>query len=378
MYEDNDRLIRQYQEGRKELLGTIIKDNQGLIHTALKGFKWAYNNHPKYDEIINYDDFFQEGVFGLCNAIEKYDPELGLFSSYAILHIKQKIYRFYHDNSRVIRVPYEPRKAYMSLKRVEEEYIKEYGHEPSTKELSVYSGVSFEEILELRRTFSSTISIDSPVGSIEDDSITVGDSIPDKTDYLDGIERDMTIKALRRDLERMAKTVLKDDERVKLLFYYFDNLDKMQINEISEACGVPRSSLNRMINESVGKISRSYLDELIEGYIDLFSSGIRRAREMELMRRSIRDSVKLVASKQLDIGDNITVIDSFSENGLKESVQATIRAVDEFGVSVSFIGIDYRTKEYTEKSKTIRYQDIIDFRTENKKIVEIGCLRGLL
>jgi RNA polymerase sigma factor (sigma-70 family) len=378
MYDDNESLIRQYQEGRTELLGTIIENNQGLIHTALKSFKWAYNKHPKYDEIINYDDFFQEGVFGLCNAIGKYDPELGAFSTYAILHIKQKIYRFYHDNSRVIRVPYEPRKAYMSLKRAEEEYIKEYGHEPSTKELSAYSGVSFEEILELRRTFSSTISIDSPVGSVEDDSITVGDSIPDKTDYLDGIERDMTIKALRRDLERMAKTVLKDDERVKLLFYYFDNLDKMQVNEISEACEVPRSSLNRIINESVGKISRRYLDELIEGYIDLFSSGIRRAREMELMRRSIRDSVKLVASKQLDIGDNITVIDSFSENGLKESVQATIRSIDGSGIRVSFIGYDYSSRSYGEQTQYIRYSTIIDFRTENKKIVEIGCLRGLL
>jgi|GEM_PF-1438180 len=378
MYDDNERLIRQYQEGHKELLGVIVENNQGLIHTALKSFKWAYNKHPKYDEIINYDDFFQEGVFGLCNAIEKYDPELGAFSTYAIIHIKQAVYRFYHNNSRVVRVPYEPRKAYMSLKRAEDEYIKEYGHEPSTKELSVYSGVSIDEILELRRTFSSMISIDSPVGSIEDDSITVGDSIPDKTDYLEGIERDMTMKALRRDLERMSNTVLKDNERVKLLFYYFDNLDKMQVNEISEGCGVPRGTLNRIINESVSKISKRYLDELIEGYVDLFSSNIRRSREMELMRKSIRESVKMVASKQLDIGDNITVIDSFSENGLKESVQATVRVVDEMGIEVSFIGYDYSTRSYEEQRKYIRFSSIIDFRTENKKIVEIGCLRGLL
>ena len=46
MYEDNERLIREYQEGRKELLGVIVENNLGLIHTALKSFKWAYNNHP--------------------------------------------------------------------------------------------------------------------------------------------------------------------------------------------------------------------------------------------------------------------------------------------------------------------------------------------
>ncbi|MFH5834518.1 sigma-70 family RNA polymerase sigma factor [Proteiniclasticum sp. C24MP] len=378
MYDDNERLIRQYQEGHKEVLGVIVENNQGLIHTALKSFKWAYNKHPKYDEIINYDDFFQEGVFGLCNAIEKYDPELGAFSTYAILRIKQKIYRFYHDNSRVIRVPYEPRKAYMGLRRAEEEYIKEYGHEPSTKELSVYSGVSFEEILELRRTFSNTISIDSPVGSIEDDSVTVGDSIPDNTDYLEGIERDMTIKALRRDLERMAKTVLKDDERVKMLFYYFDNLDKMQVNEISEACGIARGSLNRIINESVGKISRRYLDELIEGYMDLFSSNVRRLREIELYRTQVKNAIKTVAAKTIEAGDSITVITGASKDGLKKAVQVTVREVDDTGIVVAFVGYDYLKRSYDELERHIAYRSIMDFRTENKKIVEIVSMRGLL
>lgn len=377
MYDDNEKLIRQYQEGRSELLGVIIENNTGLIHTALKSFKWAFKSHPKYDDILNYDDFFQEGVIGLSNAIKKFNPDQGAFSSFAILHIKQIIYRYYYNNSRVIRVPYEPRKAYMSLKRVEGEYIKEYGYEPSTKELSVYSGVSFEEIQDLRRTFSSTISIDSPVSGYEDDSMTIGDSIPDKTDYLDGIEREMAIKALRRDLERMAKNVLKDDERVNLLLYYFDNLDKKQINEIAEKSGLHKSSLNRFINDSTSKISRKYLDELIEGYADLVSSNIRRTREKDLHSENIRRQIKLLASKLIQIGDSITVLGN-EKYSINPSVQVTVKEVGEHDMKVVYIGYSYIHKDYREVTRIVTYSSINDFRTENKKIVEITTSIGLV
>lgn len=377
MYDDNEKLIRQYQEGRSELLGVIIKNNTGLIHTALKSFKWAFKSHPKYDDILNYDDFFQEGVIGLSNAIKKFDPDQGAFSSFAILHIKQIIYRYYYNNSRVIRVPYESRKAYMSLKRAEGEYIKEYGYEPSTKELSVYSGVSFEEIQDLRRTFSSTISIDSPVGGYEDDSMTIGDSIPDKTDYLDGIEREMAIKALRRDLERMAKNVLKDDERVNLLLYYFDNLDKKQINEIAEKSGLHKSSLNRFINDSTSKISRKYLDELIEGYADLVSSNIRRTREKDLHSENIRRQIKLLASKLIQIGDSITVLGN-EKYSINPSVQVTVKEVGEHDMKVVYIGYSNIHKDYREVTRIVTYSSINDFRTENKRIVEITTSIGLI
>lgn len=378
MYEDNEKLISAYQSGQTELLNTIIENNLSLIHLALKSLKWAYNKHPKYDEIITYEDFYQEGYFGLRNAIDKYDPEQGAFSTYAIIHIRQSVFRFFYNNSRVIRVPYEPRKAYKSVRASETQYIKEYGHEPSTKELSVYSGVPFEEIQELRRIFSETISVDASIGQSEGDSATIGDIIPDKTDCLSDVEREMTVKALRKDLERMAEDVLKDDDRVKMLFYYFDNAEKKQINEIAKECKVSRSSLSRIINESLGKIYNKYLDELIEGYSDLFSTGIRRSREQELRKTQVRNAVKTFASKMLHEGDSLTVLDGFSENGLKESIQVTVRRVDDIGIMVSYVRYDSLKLVYKEQIRTIWFSSIIDFRTQDKRIVEIGCVRGLM
>ena len=377
-YRDNDSMILEYQQGQqKELLSEIIENNLGLIHVALKSFRWGFSNHPKYDEIISYDDFFNQGVFGLATAIKNYDPSLGAFSTYAIICIKQPVYRFYYNNSRVIRVPYEPQKAFKQLKKSENEYIKQYGYHPNTKELSVYSGISIDEIQELRGIFSGTISIDSPISG-EDESITLKDAIPDKTDYLADLEKDLTIKALRKDLEKYADDVIKNKKHIKIMFSYFDNLDSMLVKDIAEMNNVTTSKLHVILNDCIRKISRRYLDVLIEQYSDLFSSNIRRLREQDLYRSSIRNSIKLVVSKTLDLGNNITVIDSLSETSLKESVQATVRAIDEIGIMVSFIGYDYIQRAYGEQKKYIRYSSIIDFRMEGKKIVEIGCLRGLL
>jgi len=377
MYADNEKLIRQYQEGQTELLSQIIENNMGLVHTALKSFKWAYGGHPKYDEIISYEDFFNEGIFGLSSAIKSYNPALGIFSSYAILHIKQSVYRFYYNNSRVIRVPYEPQKAYKQLRKSENEYTKEYGYQCNTKGLSAYSGISIDEIMELRRIFSGTVSIDAPIGG-EDEDITLKDAIRDNTDYLADIEKEITVKSLREDLKRMADDVIKDKNHIKILFSYYDNLDTMLVKDIAGMNHITTGNLNRIVNECIHKLSVKYLDELIEGYSDLFSSNIRRLREQDLYRSQIKNSIKLVSSKMLQLQDNITVIDTLSENSLRESVQATVKAIDEEGIKVSFIGYDYIQRVYGEQKKYIRYSSIIDFRTENKKIVEIGCLRGLM
>lgn len=163
------------------------------------------------------------------------------------------------------------------------------------------------------------------------------------------------------------------------MFSYFDNLDSILVKNIASMNNVTTSKLHVIINDCIRKISRKYLDILVQEYSDLFASNVRRSRENELTLKSIRQSVKLVVSKLVQPGDSITIIDSFSVNSLKESVQATVKMIDpDEGIKVQYIGRDLYTQNYEELEKWILYNRIIDFRTENKKIVEIACTRGLM
>jgi len=106
MYEENEKLLREYQEGNKAIASIIVENNLGLINFVLNGFKWAFSENPNFENVFDRDDLFQEGVFGLYASLDTYDPEKGAFSSYAIYHIRQAIYRFYYDKGRVIRSNY--------------------------------------------------------------------------------------------------------------------------------------------------------------------------------------------------------------------------------------------------------------------------------
>jgi hypothetical protein len=233
-----------------------------------------------------------------------------------------------------------------------------------------------KDLQELKQVFGSVASIDAPIG--EDEDLKLSDIIEDKTDYLDGIERTAVLKSLRKDLESMARVVIKDEIEIKILFSYFDRIGKKQVKDIAADYNISTGKLQRVINDSIGRIAARFLDELIEKYSDLFSSSIRRTREKDLFQARQSRSIQRVASSLIKPGDSLTIISSLGTDGLKTSTQAAVKMISEDWLSISYVGYEYLKGEYMEKGKTIYYSDIIDFRTENKKIVEIACVRLML
>ena len=61
-----------------------------------------------------------------------------------------------------------------------------------------------------------------------------------------------------------------------------------------------------------------------------------------------------------------------------KSVQVTVQEVDDTGIVVALVGYDYLKRSYGELERNLSYRSIMDFRTENKKIVEIVSMRGLM
>ena len=61
---------------------------------------------PYFSKRTSFLDLINEGNVGLCEAVERYDPDKGAkFSSYACWWIRQAIFKYLTDNSRVIRIP---------------------------------------------------------------------------------------------------------------------------------------------------------------------------------------------------------------------------------------------------------------------------------
>lgn len=75
----------------------MILDNIGLVHKACREIKVPANL---------YEDYLQEGIVGLVEAVDKFDESKGFqFSTFAYPFIRGKILRYSQNRSRTVRLP---------------------------------------------------------------------------------------------------------------------------------------------------------------------------------------------------------------------------------------------------------------------------------
>jgi RNA polymerase sigma factor (sigma-70 family) len=81
---DRDQALQDYLANPTVATrNALIAHHHNLIHKLIRGPMRIPEHH--------HDDAFQEGVLGLCTAIDRFDPSLGKFSSYAALWIRSAL-----------------------------------------------------------------------------------------------------------------------------------------------------------------------------------------------------------------------------------------------------------------------------------------------
>jgi RNA polymerase sigma factor for flagellar operon FliA len=180
---------------------------------------------------VEFGDLVSYGVFGLLDAIEKYDPSRGIkFETYAIARIKGAIIDELRADDWVPRsVRFKAReieKAYMALEG-------ELRRVPTDEEVARKLGVSVEEYLNLL----SKMSLISLVAL--DELWTVSGDKPDKISLADIVE-DVKVKDPSKtfEIEEMKDIIaeainrLPERERIVVTLYYFEGLTMREIGEV--------------------------------------------------------------------------------------------------------------------------------------------------
>lgn len=154
----------------------------------------------KYSGYAEMDDLMQEGFLGLCNAVDHYEAEEGTkFLSYAGFWIKAAMQRCV-ERSGSVRLPSDKYTMIWKYRRALQEYIQEYGREPSAKAMAALLGVGREEIDSLAELARSAQSRSLSEYTAEDESLTLEDSISSGED----LEGD----AIRKEDHRRMSTAL--------------------------------------------------------------------------------------------------------------------------------------------------------------------------
>mgnify|MGYP006289779427 FL=1 len=191
---------------------------------------------------VDYDDLVGFGVFGLMDAIDKFDIHKGVkFETYASLRIRGSII----DSIREMDwVPRSLRQKSKEIEKIYSEIENEFGRSATDQEVADKMGISIEEFYKVLNdvNISSMVSLEDfieqnhEIGS--DSSGTRREEKPEAYTQLSEI----------KDILAEAIDNLPEKERTVVSLYYFEDLT---LKEISAIMKVSESRISQLHTKSI-------------------------------------------------------------------------------------------------------------------------------
>ena len=196
---------------------------------------------------VEYDDLVSYGVFGLIDAIDKFDSMKEVkFETYASLRIRGAIL------DQIRKMDWIPRTIRQKQKKIDS-VIKEieltYGRTATDEEIAKGLGISDEEYLE----WQSQMKITNVVSLNE--YMEQGAEIPvDQNQYstarFDSPEENIEKEELKKELEKTLAALTEKERKVILLYYYED----LTLKEISNVLEVSESRVSQLHTRALQKM----------------------------------------------------------------------------------------------------------------------------
>ena len=198
---------------------------------------------------VDFDDLVGYGVFGLLDAIDKYDPSKDIkFKTYAVTRIRGAIY----DELRSIDwVPRSVRQKAKELERVIGKLENRLGRSATDEEIATELGINIKELhtLILKISGSSILSL-SDVWYVGDESDRV--SVMETIESPKSLNPDVIVE--REEIKNIivkAISELPDKEKKVLILYYYEDLT---LKEIGEVLQVTESRISQLHTKAIMRL----------------------------------------------------------------------------------------------------------------------------
>ena len=233
-----DKFVRQYAPLVKYVAGKVAI---GMPHN------------------VEFDDLVGFGVFGLFDAIEKFDPEKHVkFKTYAVTRIRGAIF----DELRSI--DWVPRSVRQKSREVEDAVRRletNLGKSASDKEIANELGVSLNEFQKLMLKISGTsiLSLNDIWYTGEDNGKV---SIVDSIESPSSLNPDIIVE--KEEIKRVivqAISELPDKEKKVLVLYYYEDLTLKEIGKVLE---VTESRISQLHTKAIMRL-RAKLTNIKKG-----------------------------------------------------------------------------------------------------------------
>lgn len=238
---DRERLWSDYASGRSaELREQLIIEYAPLVKLVAGKLSMYLGYNVEFDDLVGY------GVFGLIDAIDKFDYGKGVkFETYASLRIRGAIL------DQIRKMDWIPRTVRQKQKQLDGAYrkIEEQTGRPATdEEIAGELGISMDELDDLQNETKVTNIISL------DEYMEQGDARVEPRADKDYMQPEKVVEKaeLKRLLLEVLQTLTDKEKKVITLYYYED----LTLKEISRIMDVSESRVSQLHSKALIKMKQ--------------------------------------------------------------------------------------------------------------------------
>lgn len=237
--EEQMELARKMRNGDERAREKLITSNLRFVVTCAK--KYIGQGVPLIDLI-------QSGNKGLCDSLNKYDPDKGYhFISFAVWYIRKEIISAIYNTGRTIRYPITYITKITKVKKAYDDFLKKHQRPPTDEELIKLTNLTQKQYNSTIMNKSYCQSIDTPI--TEDGKTTVEDVlIEEKSSITDTFTKEAISDALKILNPREYKVVTE--------FYGLDGNTEKSIKEIAKEMNLCDERIRQLRKNAIKKLNK--------------------------------------------------------------------------------------------------------------------------
>ena len=239
--EPDDRFVRYRDTGSRRLRNELVEANLDLVDF----YAQKYRNSR-----IEEDDVRQQAFIALINAVERFDPDVGVtFKTFANRTIDGELKRLLRDKGWSVRPPRSLLELSVQIRRAEPDLAQELGRAVRVEDLADRLDESTDRILEAMAAGGAfrADSLDVPVTE---------DQRP-RAATLAGDRGDMSAVENQLDVDALLETLDERDRQIIHLRY----VERWSQQDIADELGVSQSYLSRLLRRTLAQLREELGEE---------------------------------------------------------------------------------------------------------------------
>lgn len=220
----------------------MIEEHLGLVHHVARQLARGLTVDADFDELVS------AGTIGLMNALDGFDAARGLaFSTFAAPRIRGAIL---DELRRQDHVPRSLRRKAREIGAARDQLTRTLGRVPEDREIAEHLGVDLPTLWRWKAELEGVVhlSLHAPAAPGERSVPNLGEQLSGESG--DGIEERLNLEQ-ETEFLRDAILRLKEQERVVLSLYYFEEL---KLHQIASVLGLTESRVSQIRSKAISKL----------------------------------------------------------------------------------------------------------------------------